>query len=159
MKIRDLALMSALAIAVVACETSSDTSGDDSMNAGKDAYGFAAGSQEDLTVTAGDRVFYGFDLYNVTPEGQATIAREAEWLAKYPNATVTIAGHCDERGTKEYNLGLGMRRATAHKTGLVGAGVDEGRIALISYGKEDPIVEGSTEEAYAQNRVTIVTLN
>ncbi len=159
MKIRDLALMSALAIAVAACETGPSSTDDDSMSSGKDAYGFAAGSQEDLTVTAGDRVFYGFDMYNLTPEGEATIAREAEWLAKYPNSTVTVAGHCDERGTKEYNLGLGMRRATTHKNGLVGSGVDAGRIAVISYGKEDPIVEGSSEEAYAQNRVTIVTLN
>ena len=163
MRIRDLAVVSALAVLAAACETTPSSTDDSSLNAGGanglDAQGYPLGSQEDLSVTAGDRVFYGFDRYDVTTEGSSTVARQADWLRQYPNVTITISGHCDARGTEEYNLGLGMRRAEEHKKSLIAAGIDANRIAVISYGKAQTIVEGSTEEAYAQNRVTIVSLN
>jgi peptidoglycan-associated lipoprotein len=120
---------------------------------------FGPGSQQDLAATAGDRVFFAFDRSDITPESQQILQRQAEWLRRYPNVTVTIEGHCDERGTREYNLALGERRAAAARNVLVAAGIPASRIQTISYGKERPIVPGSTEEAYAQNRVAVTTVN
>jgi len=121
--------------------------------------GFAPGSQQDLAATAGDRVFFAYDQSDISPEGQQILQRQAEWLKRYSQVTVTIEGHCDERGTREYNLALGERRANAVKSVLVALGIPAGRIQTISYGKERPIVVGSSEEGYAQNRVGITTVN
>jgi peptidoglycan-associated lipoprotein len=117
------------------------------------------GSQQDLEASAGDRVFFAFDRSDITPESQEILTRQADWLRRYPNVTVTIEGHCDERGTREYNLALGERRAQAAKNVLVAAGIPASRISTISYGKERPIVVGSNEEAWAQNRVAITKVN
>jgi peptidoglycan-associated lipoprotein len=117
------------------------------------------GSQQDLAQTAGDRVFFEFDRSDITSEAQQILQRQASWLQHYPNVSVTIEGHCDERGTREYNLALGERRAAAVKNVLVAAGIPASRISTISYGKERPIVLGSNEEAWAQNRVAITTVN
>ena len=117
------------------------------------------GSQQDLEASAGDRVFFAFDRSDITPESQQILSRQADWLRRYPNVTVTIEGHCDERGTREYNLALGERRAQAAKNVLVASGIPASRISTISYGKERPIVVGSNEEAWAQNRVAITTVN
>jgi peptidoglycan-associated lipoprotein len=117
------------------------------------------GSQQDLAQNAGDRVFFEFDRSDITPEAQQILQRQASWLQHYPNVSVTIEGHCDERGTREYNLALGERRATAVKNVLVAAGIPASRISTISYGKERPIVVGSNEEAWSQNRVAITTVN
>jgi len=127
--------------------------------AGGGAHSFAPGSQQDLEASAGDRVFFAFDRSDITSESQQILARQADWLQRYPNVTVTIEGHCDERGTREYNLALGERRAQAAKNVLVAAGIAASRIATISYGKERPIVVGSNEEAWAQNRVAITMVN
>ena len=117
------------------------------------------GSQQDLEASAGDRVFFAFDRSDITPESQQILSRQADWLRRYPNVTVTIEGHCDERGTREYNLALGERRAQAAKNVLVASGIPAARISTISYGKERPTVVGSNEEAWAQNRVAITTVN
>src|SRR5438309_276683 len=117
------------------------------------------GSQQDLEASAGDRVFFAFDRSDITPEAQEILARQADWLRRYPNVTVTIEGHCDERGTREYNLALGERRAQAVKNVLVASGIPASRISTISYGKERPAVVGSREEAYAQNRRAVTTVN
>ncbi len=117
------------------------------------------GSQQDLAQSAGDRVFFAFDRSDITPEAQQTLERQAQWLQRYPNVSATIEGHCDERGTREYNLALGERRANAAKQVLIAAGVAPQRLSTISYGKDRPVVPGSTEEAWAQNRVAITTLN
>jgi peptidoglycan-associated lipoprotein len=117
------------------------------------------GSQQDLAQTAGDRVFFEFDRSDITSEAQQVLQRQASWLQHYPNVSVTIEGHCDERGTREYNLALGERRAAAVKNVLVAAGIPASRVSTISYGKERPIVPGSNEEAWAQNRVAITTVN
>ncbi|WP_374648241.1 peptidoglycan-associated lipoprotein Pal [Rhizorhabdus sp.] len=117
------------------------------------------GSRADFVAQAGtDTVFFDTDSYDVDAEDQATLSRQAQWLAKYPNASVTIEGHCDERGTREYNLALGERRANAAKNYLVSVGVPASRISVISYGKERPLATGSDEAAWAQNRraVTVV---
>ena len=117
------------------------------------------GSQEDLVVNVGDRIFFDLDRSNVRADARATLDKQSAWLKQYPQVTVTIEGHCDERGTREYNLALGNRRATAVKNYLVATGINANRITTISYGKERPAVVGSNEQAWAQNRrgVTVVT--
>jgi len=117
------------------------------------------GSQQDLEASAGDRIFFAFDRSDISPEAREILARQADWLRRYPNVTVTIEGHCDERGTREYNLALGERRAQAAKNVLVAAGIPAARISTTSYGKERPAVVGSTEEAYAQNRRAVTVVN
>jgi len=120
---------------------------------------FAPGSQQDLAATAGDRVFFAYDQSTISSEGQQILQRQADWLKRYPQVSVTIEGHCDERGTREYNLALGERRASAVKSVLVALGIPSARVQTISYGKERPIVVGSDEAGYAQNRVGITTVN
>jgi peptidoglycan-associated lipoprotein len=117
------------------------------------------GSQQDLEASAGDRIFFAFDRSDISPEARETLSRQADWLRRYPNVNVTIEGHCDERGTREYNLALGERRAQAAKNVLVASGIPASRISTISYGKERPAVVGSAEEAYAQNRRAVTVVN
>jgi peptidoglycan-associated lipoprotein len=117
------------------------------------------GSQQDLEAAAGDRVYFAFDRSDISPEAREILARQADWLRRYPNLAVTIEGHCDERGTREYNLALGERRAQAAKNVLVASGIPAARISTISYGKERPAVVGSTEEAYTQNRRAVTIVN
>jgi peptidoglycan-associated lipoprotein len=120
---------------------------------------FAPGSQQDLAATAGDRVFFAYDQSTISAEGQQILQRQSEWLKRYSQVSITIEGHCDERGTREYNLALGERRAQAVKSVLIALGVPAARVQTISYGKERPIVVGSDEAGYAQNRVGITTVN
>jgi peptidoglycan-associated lipoprotein len=117
------------------------------------------GSQQDLEASAGDRVFFAFDRADISPEAREILSRQADWLRRYPNVTATIEGHCDERGTREYNLALGERRAQAAKNVLVASGISASRISTISYGKERPAVVGSAEESYAQNRRAVTVVN
>jgi peptidoglycan-associated lipoprotein len=120
--------------------------------------GPAAGSTEEFTQTVGDRVFFGYDRYDLTAEGQAQLQKQATWLKTYPQYKFVIEGHCDERGTREYNLALGERRATAVKNYLIALGIDPNRIQTISYGKERPAVVGSNESSWAQNRRGVIVL-
>ena len=120
------------------------------VNAGVPASG--PGSLQDFVISAGDRVYFDFDSYDLRPEAQQTLAQQAQWLNRYPNVQVIIEGNADERGTREYNLALGARRANSVAEFLVARGVSAGRIQTISYGKERPIAEGSDEEAWAKNR-------
>lgn len=113
------------------------------------------GSQEDFLQTVGqygDRIFFDTDKFNVDAEDQSTLQRQAQWLARYPNVRVTVEGHADERGTREYNLALGERRANSAKNYLASLGVDSSRIQTVSYGKERPQALGSDEQSWAQNR-------
>ncbi len=110
------------------------------------------GTQADLIANVGDRVFFDFDRYDIRPDAQVRLEAQAEWLKTYRHVTATIEGHCDERGTREYNLALGERRANAVKNYLVALGIDPNRLSTISYGKERPEVVGSNEWAWAQNR-------
>lgn len=117
------------------------------------------GSRADFVAQSGsDTVWFDTDAFDVDAEDQATLSKQAAWLAKYPNVTVTIEGHCDERGSREYNLALGDKRANAAKNFLVNAGVSASRLSVISYGKERPLAAGSDEASWAQNRraVTVV---
>ena len=126
-----------------------DRSDVDSGSLGGD---YAPGSMEELEALAGTRVFFGYDRYDLSARAQQTLRDQANWMNRYPSAGVTVEGHADERGTREYNLALGARRANAVKRFLVGLGVDGDRIRTISYGKERPEVVGSSESSWAQNR-------
>ena len=116
------------------------------------------GSAQDLKVNVGDTVHFDYDKYAILDADKATLQRQAAWLAKYPAVRVTIEGNCDERGTREYNLALGARRANAVKEYLVSLGVSAGRVDTISYGKERPICTESTESCWAQNRRGVTTI-
>ncbi|WP_353228356.1 peptidoglycan-associated lipoprotein Pal [Novosphingobium sp.] len=119
------------------------------------------GSQADfLASVISDTVHFETDKYIIDGESQGILRSQAQWLARYPNRSVTIEGHCDERGTREYNLALGERRANAAKNYLVGLGVDAGRVSTVSYGKERPVALGSDEAAWARNRRAVtITIN
>ena len=110
------------------------------------------GSEQDFVVNVGDRVYFDLDSYAVRPEAQPRLDAQAAWLARYPQVTVRIEGNADERGTREYNLALGARRAESVRNYLIQRGVPASRIDTISFGKERPIAEGSNEAAWAQNR-------
>ncbi|MFO1025196.1 MAG: peptidoglycan-associated lipoprotein Pal [Acetobacteraceae bacterium] len=110
------------------------------------------GSQEDLVANVGDRVFFDFDKSSLRQDAKDTLDKQAGWLAKYPSVNVQVAGNTDERGTAEYNLALGQRRANSAASYLKARGVAAARISTISFGKERPVALGSTEEAWAQNR-------
>ena len=110
------------------------------------------GSAEDFRVNVGDTVHFGYNEYNIEDADKAVLGRQAQWLAKYPSVRVAVEGHADERGTREYNLALGARRANAVKEYLVSQGVSTGRLETISYGKERPVCTESNEGCWAQNR-------
>ncbi len=117
------------------------------------------GSIKDFQVNVGDTVHFDYDKYAVLDADKDLLKKQADWLAKYPDVKVTIEGYADERGTREYNLALGARRANAVKEYLVSLGVATARIETISYGKEKPICTDSNETCWAQNRrgVTVIT--
>ena len=114
--------------------------------------GAGPGSQEDLAANVGDRVFYALDSSSLSGDARATLDRQAAWLARYPQVSIQLAGNCDERGTTEYNLALGQRRANAARDYLVARGVSSARVTTTSFGKERPTAVGSDEQAWAQNR-------
>ena len=150
---KKLLCMMAVLVLASACDTLGMGDGEGGMFGAGGSRGAARpGTQEDMVVNVGDRVFFGFDKSDLSAEAQATLDRQASWLKKYSSAKVTVEGHADERGTREYNLALGERRATAAKNYLVAAGIAASRITTVSYGKERPAVVGSNEAAWAQNR-------
>ena len=130
-----------------------------SMTSDVAATDISPGSPEDFLVNVGDRVFFGYDRHDLTAAARATLERQAQWLQRYPNRRMVVEGHADERGTREYNLALGERRATAVKNYLVAVGVSPSRVTTISYGKEQPAVLGATEAAWAQNRRGVTVVN
>ncbi|MHC8509232.1 MAG: peptidoglycan-associated lipoprotein Pal [Rhodospirillales bacterium] len=173
MRFKILAVFAAVLLA--ACETApqsdsaSDGGGSSSAStassAGGDSASGAAGSSirpgasEDFVVNVGDRVFYDFDKFNLKASARETLERQAAWLKRYPAVTITVEGHCDERGTREYNLALGERRANSAKDYLVALGIAPERVRTISYGKERPAALAHTESAWAQNRRAVTTLS
>jgi len=121
--------------------------------------GITPGSVQDFKVNVGDTVHFAYNEYNVQDTDKSTLQKQASWLNKYPSVQITIEGHCDERGTREYNLALGARRANAVKEFLVSLGVSNSRLQTVSYGKERPICTESNEDCWAQNRrgVSLIT--
>ena len=159
---------------VAACATtpkdSSDSSGSGSSSSGSDVSsegtitettgsGIVSGSQEDLIVNVGDRVFFGYDSSDLDSDALELLQDQVAWLKQNSDVSVTIEGHCDERGTREYNLALGEKRAQAVKNYLIGLGINPDRVSTISYGKERPAVVGSNDGAWAQNRRSVTIVN
>ena len=134
-----------------ASSTSSTSDTSTSASASESASSAAATPAEELA-SIGDRVFFDYDSSALSAEAKATLAAQAAFLAGNPSVTITVEGHCDERGTREYNLALGERRATAARDYLVAQGVNAARIKTISYGKERPSFIGSNPYAYSKNR-------
>jgi peptidoglycan-associated lipoprotein len=120
--------------------------------------GVVAGSIQDFQQNVGDRVLFGYDRSDLEDSGRSTLQKQAAWLQRYPTVVLTIEGHADERGTREYNLALGARRAQAVRDYLVSLGVSGARIDTISYGKERPICVQSDEGCWAQNRRGLSTI-
>ncbi|MEX2642565.1 MAG: peptidoglycan-associated lipoprotein Pal [Acetobacterales bacterium] len=116
------------------------------------------GSQADLAANVGDRVFFAFDKAGLEAEARSTLERQATWLKRHPSVRVVVEGHADERGTREYNLALGERRANSARDYLVSLGIDPSRVETVSYGEERPYAMGSNEAAWRLNRrvVTVV---
>jgi peptidoglycan-associated lipoprotein len=147
----------AVLVLVTACESTGTEGGVNGHGMRGTDIGNAPGTSEGL-VQIGDRVFFDFNSSEISAEGRETLDRQALWMKKYPEIKVIVEGHCDERGTREYNIALGERRAMAAKNYLVSEGVKSKRIKTVSYGKERPAALGHDEEAWAQNRraVTII---
>ena len=165
MNLRPLSLIAGALLLLAACSSPPKEGGTNSgggNNATQGGTGTAQvqpGSKEEFAQVVGDRVFFDFDKSVIKPEGQTTLQRQADWLKKYPNYSITIEGHCDDRGTREYNLALGERRATAVRNALVALGIPANRMKTISYGKERPAVLGDNDAAWAQNRRGVTVLN
>ncbi len=169
MRFKLLSLLAALLL-VSACATDpEDTDGQTGGGAaaqtttGGSASGSAPvqvvpGSIQDFIVNVGDRVFFDFDSSTLTAKAQETLDKQAAWLSRISTATITVEGHADERGTREYNLALGDRRANAVKDYLISKGIAANRVKTISYGKERPAVLGSNEWAWSQNRRSVTTI-
>ena len=157
MNMKSAAVLAALALPALlgACADKTDAAANSAgsgASSGLAANGAAPGSQEDLAQNVGDKVFFATDSSTLSGDGRATLDRQAAWLGRYPQIQVQMGGNCDERGTTEYNLALGQRRANAARDYLVAHGVSSARVTAISYGKERPIATGSDEQAWAQNR-------
>ena len=161
MKLRILSVFAAAAL-LAACETAPDSS---ATSAGEGvsttnqpsstSSTLSESSPEWFAVNVGDRVFFGFDKYDLSGEARRTLELQSAWLKKYPQYKVVVEGHADERGTREYNLALGERRANSVKDYLVALGIDPSRVETISYGKERPVALGLDEESWAKNRRSV----
>lgn len=169
MRVKMISLLAALTL-VAACasepEETADTSGQGTTtqaattttDTGSAQPSVLPGSEEEFITEVGDRVFFAFDKSELSSSARATLDRQALWLRQYPSTQIVVEGHCDERGTREYNLALGERRANAVKEYLVAQGIDPNRVRTISYGKERPAVAGSNEAAWAQNRRAVTDI-
>ncbi|MEM9494941.1 MAG: peptidoglycan-associated lipoprotein Pal [Pseudomonadota bacterium] len=159
--IKAAGMMTSLAL-LAACATDGptiDTTTSAGTSADQGPQGPIPGSQSDLEQNAGHRVFFATDQYSLSPQAQATLSRQAAWLKEYPEARIVVAGNCDERGTREYNLALGARRAEAARSFLTSLGVSSNRITTVSYGKERPLDGRSTDEAWSLNRNATTTIS
>lgn len=141
-----LGAFAALAL-LAACSQQAETSG-----GGAQTHSIVPGSQEDLVTNVGDRVFFDYNRSVLRDDGKATLDKQAAWLIQYASNNVQIAGNCDERGTEEYNLALGQRRANAAASYLKAKGIAAARMVTISFGKDRPKEIASNEQAWAQNR-------
>ncbi len=140
--------------------SSSDVaSSDSSSSSSADSASIVPGSQEDLIVNVGDRVFFNYDSAELDSDAQELLQDQVAWLKQYSDVSIIIEGHCDERGTREYNLALGEKRAQSVKNYLINLGISSDRVSTISYGKERPAVVGSNDGAWAQNRRSVTIVN
>jgi peptidoglycan-associated lipoprotein len=156
MNIKTLGAMAAVALSAACSSTPATTTTTQPPPATASA--ITPGSEEDLVANVGDRVFYDFNVSSLRADAKGTLDKQSAWLAKYGSVNVQIAGNCDERGTEEYNLALGQRRANAAASYLKAKGVSGARLTTISYGKDRPTAQGSNEQAWAQNRNAITSV-
>jgi peptidoglycan-associated lipoprotein len=173
MNFRHMLMLSAAVMTLAACSdddkavdtamptdtTSMGTGMGTDFGTGAPVDGVVPGTQQDLVVNVGDRVFFGYDQIDLSSEARSTLERQAAWLRQYPNVNITVEGHADERGTREYNLALGEKRANSTKSYLMSLGVDSVRINTISYGKERPAVPEASASAWSQNRRAVTVVN
>lgn len=149
-----------LTLSIAGCASKKNlpnSAGDLGLNGG--AGGSATpGSQQDFTVNVGDRIFFDTDSSSVRADAQATLDKQAQWLQRYSKYPITVEGHADERGTREYNLALGARRAAAARDYLVSRGIPASRIKTISYGKEKPVAVCDDISCWSQNRRAVTVL-
>jgi len=150
-----LAAVLAVALSMGACSTNNNGLGAD----GAMASAATPGSQQDFVVNVGDRVFFESDQTNLSPQATATLDKQVQWLQTYNRYSFTIEGHADERGTREYNIALGARRAQAVRSYLASRGIDPGRMRTISYGKERPVAVCNDISCWSQNRRAVTVLN
>ncbi len=150
-----VALVATLAIAGCASKKAPNNAADLGLGAAGTA---TPGSAQDFTVNVGDRIFFDTDSSVIRADAQQTLQRQAQWLGKYPNYAITVEGHADERGTREYNIALGARRAAATRDYLSSLGVSAGRMKTISYGKERPVAVCDDISCWSQNRRAVTVL-
>lgn len=156
MKKTALALASAMLL-LTACDSAS-TGGDSAGGAGAAGSGAQVIGQTPGGQDVTDRVFFAYDSSVIDSEGQGVLGRQAEWLKANSSVKITLEGHADERGTREYNIALGERRASAAKNFLVSQGIEASRISTVSYGKERPAIVGNEEGSWSQNRRAVTVL-
>ncbi|CAA7612063.1 MULTISPECIES: peptidoglycan-associated lipoprotein Pal [Magnetospirillum] len=160
MKLRFMSIFAAAAM-LAACESAPESGATQASTASAPAAAkpsIVPGSEQDFIANVGDRVFFDYDKFALRADAKAGLDKQVAWLKKYPTYKMTIEGHADERGTREYNLALGERRANAVKDYMVGAGIAKDRVKTISYGKERPVALGSNEAAWSQNRRGVTVL-
>ena len=146
------------ACATAPTETSSSSTSSTSSTSQSDVVGgiyVGTDTVEMLAIDVPDRVFFAYDSYSLAASAQATLNKQAKWLKANPSVAIAVEGHADERGTREYNLALGDRRASSVKDYLMSQGISSNRISTISYGKERPVKSGSNDTAWAQNRRSV----
>jgi peptidoglycan-associated lipoprotein len=158
MNVKMMAALGALALLTACSNPESPAPTTSGTGASASTAGPVPGSEEDLVANVGDRVFYALDSSQLSGDARSTLDRQSGWLGRYPQVSVQMAGNCDDRGTEEYNLALGQRRANAARDYLVARGVSSARISTISYGKDRPTALGDNEEAWAQNRNAITSV-
>ena len=154
------ALLCAVALAIAACANKEGTGPESGLiNQNGKGGPITPGTQRDFAVNVGDIVYFSSDSTDLTPESQATLQKQSRWLAQYPQFTVTVEGHADERGTREYNIALGARRATTVRNFLAQNGVQAPRLRTVSYGKERPVAVCNDISCWSQNRRAQTVLN
>lgn len=150
-----IALVCGVALASCAKKNKLNSADDLGLNANS----ATPGLPQDFTVNVGDRIFFDTDSSSIRADAQQTLAKQAQWLNQYPNYRITVEGHADERGTREYNLALGARRAEATRDYLTSQGVQGNRMRTISYGKEKPVAVCDDISCWSQNRRAVTALN
>ncbi|MDP3896753.1 MAG: peptidoglycan-associated lipoprotein Pal [Mesorhizobium sp.] len=150
-----IALVALLAVSGCASKKMANNPADLGLNAGNNA---APGTAQDFTLNVGDRIFFDTDSSQIRADAQGTLAKQAQWLNQYANYAITIEGHADERGTREYNIALGARRAAATRDFLISRGVKANRLRTISYGKEKPVALCDDGSCQTQNRRAVTVL-
>ncbi len=162
-RVTSFAMVATLALALSACAGQGNKPGaglaNGGINGGAAGGPVSPGTEKDFSVNVGNTVYFTTDSTDLTPEAERTLRAQASWLNRYPRYTITLEGHADERGTREYNIALGARRATTVRRFLSKTGVNASRLRTISYGKERPVAVCDDISCWSQNRRSVTVLN